>query len=58
MIPIGIAIRRTKNMPPNTSEAVTGAAAKISSLTGRRSTNDSPRDRSTTSLSRNLTYWT
>jgi hypothetical protein len=41
-MPMGMATSRTKIMPPNTRDAVTGAAREISSFTERRLTNEYP----------------
>ena len=43
---------------PKTSDAVIGAARKISSFTDCRVTKDWPSDPSTTSRFRNFAYWT
>jgi hypothetical protein len=48
-MPTGNAIRSIRTMPPKTSEAVTGAAEKMMSLTSCRFANDVPSDRSMTS---------
>ena len=52
MIPTGSASISQKIAPPNTSEAVTGAARSTTSLTSSRFTNDSPSDCSPTSCQR------
>ena len=46
--PIGIATTSTSSIAPKTSEAVIGAARKISSLTSERSTNECPSEPSRT----------
>ena len=55
-MPSGIAIESTMIIAPKTSEAVIGAARRISSFTERRVTNDWPSDPSMTSRFRNLAY--
>ena len=56
-MPIGIATERTMIMAPKTSDAVIGAARKISSFTDCRVTNDCPSEPSKTRRFRNAPYW-
>ena len=56
-MPSGIATSNTRIIPPKTSEAVMGAARKISSFTDCRVMNDWPSEPSTTSRLRKLPYW-
>ena len=56
-MPSGMAIESVMIIAPKTSEAVIGAARRISSLTDWRVTNDCPSDPSSTSRLRNFRYW-
>ena len=53
-MPIGSAISIQRIAPPNTSEAVTGAASRIVWLTFWRFVNERPSERSITSRFRNM----
>ena len=55
-MPIGIEMQSTRIIAPKTSEAVIGAARRISSFTDERSTKECPSERSTTSRLRKVQY--
>jgi hypothetical protein len=57
-IPTGIAIASQRRAPPKTSDAVTGAARRTTSLTSWRVANDVPSDWSITSRFMNFAYCT
>ena len=56
--PTGMAISIQKTTPPNTREAVTGAALPTIELTSWRLANDVPSDAWKINFSKNFQYWT